>query len=43
MQQADMAEEENLVNVHFTALPDSLIAWKVDEDVLRHGQLRVSS
>ncbi|KAK3569343.1 hypothetical protein QTP86_026810 [Hemibagrus guttatus] len=37
-----MAEEENLVNVHFTALPDSLIAWKVDEDVLRHGQLRAN-
>lgn len=43
MQQVDMAEEEELVNVHFTALPDSLIACKVDEDVLRHGQLRVSS
>lgn len=42
MQQADMAEEEELVNVHFTALPNSLIAYKVDEDVLRHGQLRVS-
>lgn len=38
-----MAEEEELVNVHFTALPDSLIAYKVDEDVFRHGQLRVST
>lgn len=43
MQQADMAEEEELVNVHFSALPDSLIACKVDEDVLRHGHIRVSS
>lgn len=43
MQQTHMAEEEQLVNVHLTALPDSLIACKVDEDVLRHGQLRVSS
>ncbi|XP_026768813.1 calcipressin-1a isoform X1 [Pangasianodon hypophthalmus] len=40
MQQADMAEEEELLNVQFTALPESLIAYKVDEDVLRHGQLR---
>lgn len=43
MQQADMADEDELVNVHFTALPESLIAYKVDEEVLRHGQLRVSS
>lgn len=42
MQQADILEDQDMVNVQFTSLPNSLIAYKVAEDVLRQGQLRVS-
>lgn len=41
MQQSENGSKEQTVDVHFTDLPDALIACKVPEDLFSGGNLKV--